>query len=110
MSKAIVNVTMPIILEEIDNVLESEPYCSQRYLISLNHLRQDLITYTLSRVRSRIRLIESGEQLSIPFSASPSALEEHLKVETVVRQGIQYLLYEAEKMSQIGFQPSSTCA
>jgi hypothetical protein len=106
-AKRIINLTMPVILEEIDSILESEPYCSQIYLLPLAELRQALIIYTLSNVHCRIREIDRADEDIVSFRSSPSALEEHLQVEAVILQGIQYLLYEAEKLPSLPLSQSS---
>ncbi len=111
MAKSIINLTMPVILEEIDSILESEPYCTQIYLLPLAELRQMLVVYALSNVRCRIREIDRTDKDIISFRSSPSALEEHLQVEAVILQGIQYLLYEAEKLPSLPLSQSSVlCA
>jgi hypothetical protein len=91
MSKVLMNLTMPIIIEEIDIVLESAPYYSQHQIFSIPDLRQKLVSYTLNHVRSRYRHIDQDEQTVADLRSNPSSLEEHLQIEAVVRQGIQQL-------------------
>jgi hypothetical protein len=88
MPKILVNSTLQVILEEIDWVLESDIYCSQDYLISIPDLRQALAFYAMSRVHCRYRTVQEGNP------DAPHSLEERLRVETVVRQGIQALAYK----------------
>jgi hypothetical protein len=90
MSKILINSTLQVILEEIDLALESDVYCSQDYLISIPDLRQSLVFYAMSRVHCRYRTVQEGG------SNAPSSLEERLRVETVVRQGIQALAYKTD--------------
>jgi hypothetical protein len=101
---------MPVILEEIDYILESEPYRSQIYLLPLEKLRQYLVVYALSNVRCRVREIDKSNKTTIPFRSSPSALEEHLQVEAVILQGVQYLLYEEKLSLRPVSQNSMLCA
>ncbi|MBD3885678.1 hypothetical protein IFO70_28610 [Phormidium tenue FACHB-886] len=109
MSKMLMNLTMPIILEEIENVLESEPYYSQ-YQIAIPDLRQKLLSYTLNHVRRRYRSIDQSEQTVAVLRSNPSSLEEHLQVEAVVRQGIQQLVQRLDLSGRTATQPASSSA
>jgi hypothetical protein len=101
MSKVLMNLTMPIILEEIDIVLESAPYYSQHQIFSIPDLRQKLVSYTLNHVRSRYRHIDENEQTIAALRSNPSSLEEHLQIEVVVRQGIQQLGQRVKHMPEM---------
>lgn len=105
MSKMLMNLTMPIILEEIENVLESEP-CYLQYQIAVPDLRQKLLSYTLNHVRKRYRSIDQSEQTVTILRSNPSSLEEHLQVEAVVRQGIQQFVQRID-LSERAATPSA---
>ncbi|NJO40010.1 MAG: hypothetical protein HC865_04850 [Cyanobacteria bacterium RU_5_0] len=108
MAKTMVNLTVPVIIEEIENVLETEPYCSCQQAFEKMDLRQELIGYTLSRVRSRYRMIDEGDKPSSFFNSLPTTLEERLQIEAVVRQGIQHLLHtNGDQTNHSSFQIGS---
>ncbi|QYO62251.1 hypothetical protein [Leptolyngbya sp. 7M] len=92
MTKTIMNLTLPAILEEIDHVLEEEPYRDYQPLLRSMEMRQELIAYTLSRVHSRYRVIEGHERLTAAVRSLSLTSEERLNIEKVVRQGVYDLL------------------
>jgi hypothetical protein len=103
MKKIPVNLTLTVIYAEVDQALEDDRYCVQSELNSISHLcpdlcpeiiRQEIVNYALRRIRCRYRLIDEvryRNNLNRGFSKS---LEECLKVETVVRQGIHHLIHK----------------
>lgn len=99
MSKILMNLTLPIIVEEINNVLATETYYSQYRIFSVPDLRQKLISYTLNHVRTRYREIDRTVQSEQKLRSQPSSLEEHLQIEAVVREGIQQLVRKIEDKS-----------
>ncbi|NJL21967.1 MAG: hypothetical protein HC895_16020 [Leptolyngbyaceae cyanobacterium SM1_3_5] len=64
--------------------------------MNLPNLRQTLIEYTEKRLPIRYREVDEADNLAIVRSM-PSSLEEHLRVAAIVRQGLHYLIYRAEK-------------
>lgn len=50
MSIIIINITLPVIIEKIKNILEIYPEYPYQQTFSSSGLRQDLIAYVLSRV------------------------------------------------------------
>jgi hypothetical protein len=90
MDKTFVNVTLPLIHAEVNQVLETDLYCLQSELSAIPHIRQEIVSYALRRIRCRYRLIDEKNGNSYPSSLS---LEEAIEVETIVRQGIQQIIY-----------------
>jgi hypothetical protein len=86
-SKIMINLTMLVILEEVDNVLALDEICAEYGGVDFDDLRQNLISYTAKRVRSRFRPIPAAER----WQGQPTALEEHLNVEQIVLEGVQHL-------------------
>lgn len=93
MSKTIANLTLLLITEEIEKVLETYPYHPYQQAFDIFDLRQKLIAYVLSRVSSTYTVIEHREPIIDPKSVRCS-LEQRLQIETLIHQGIQHILQQ----------------
>jgi hypothetical protein len=104
MEKNFVNVTLSLIYSEIDQALEADLYSLQSELCTISHLRQEIANYALRRIYCRYRLVNALKNGTASLS-----LEEALKVETIVRQGIQQVVHQArlESMSPVSLDRSS---
>ncbi|MEP0849537.1 MULTISPECIES: hypothetical protein [Cyanophyceae] len=63
MSKTIANLTLPVVVQEIEKVLgiyTDHPY---QKAFSISELRQKLIVYVLSRTSNNYAVIEEGESI-----------------------------------------------
>ncbi|MDF0556715.1 hypothetical protein [Kamptonema sp. UHCC 0994] len=93
MSYQLINSTLPIVLEEIENVLEESPNCPYRAAFIIPELREKLIDYVLSKI-PHYYTIESSKssikQLRPPFRL----LEQRLQLENLIRKGIFELIRE----------------
>jgi hypothetical protein len=104
MEKTFVNVTLSLIYSEIDQALESDLYSLQSELCTISHIRQEIANYALRRIYCRYRLVHG-----LKTNASSLSLEEALKVETIVRQGIQQVIHRSrlEAISPVSSERSS---
>jgi hypothetical protein len=93
MSKTIVNLTLPVVIEEIETVLENYPYYPYQQAFANPDLRQKLIAYILSRTSNFYTVIEEGEQLINPQHILCD-LDKRSQIETTVAQGIQDILQQ----------------
>jgi hypothetical protein len=91
MSKTIVNLTMPVIIEEIENILDSYEHHPYKEAFKIPDLYQELVAYVLSRVRSRYAVAEESERAQIVLRARLIPLEEKLHIESVIYDGIQHV-------------------
>lgn len=85
----IINITLPVVVKEIEIVLDGYPHHPYQQAFATPHLRQKLITYVLSQVPAHYRVYESS---SVYGGFEGLSLEEHLQVEVLIRQGIQHIL------------------
>ena len=92
MAKVIVNLTLPVVKEEIDCLLETYPDQSYRRTFANPDLCQELIAYVLSRVPNFYTVVEAEEQASLKRTRLNRSLEQRIKIETVIHQGIQQIL------------------
>lgn len=95
MSKKLINLTLPIVIEEIEGMLETYPHAPYREILSDPDRREELIAYVLSRVPNTYSVAEEiGENSfieSIPHFLARS-LELRVQIESAIQQGIKRLL------------------
>jgi len=99
MSKTLVNMTLLLVSEEIENVLDSQAENFYQEAFSLPDLRQELITYVLSRVANLYRVIEDGQESSIKCNPLCKSAVKRLHIEAVIHQGIDDLLPRKDNLS-----------
>lgn len=90
MSRVLMNLTVPAVVEVMEAVLETYPHHPYQQAFSHPDRRQELIAYVLTRVHSVYGVMEAVED----FSPMPTAfnVEERLYVESLVHQGINTLI------------------
>ncbi|NJP09553.1 MAG: hypothetical protein HC866_08755 [Leptolyngbyaceae cyanobacterium RU_5_1] len=101
MAKVIVNLTMPVVVEELESVLDefSNPFYQQTFLMS--ELHQELVAYVLSRIRSCYVAIDEDSQSSAMSVSLPVSLEERLKIQDLLCQGMQHILSTTQKQMAV---------
>lgn len=94
MLHGLINLTLPAIMQEIEDVLEDYPEHPYHSAFSMPELRQKLIAYVLSHVPNRY-IVEGEQELSSsPKARYSSPIQERLQREMVVRAGILHILHE----------------
>lgn len=92
MPKTIVNLTMPVIVEEIENILDNYQHHPYQEAFRIPDLYQELMAYVLSRVRSRYAVADELDRSEIAARSSRLVpLEEKLHIESVIYDGIQHV-------------------
>lgn len=101
MSHTIVNLTLPVVLREIDNVLEDYSEYPYQVIFSVEEFRQKLIAHVLSNIPNRYTVIEDlqAPQKDANFLYSP--ITERLRMENLIRGGILHIL--RENADTVGF-------
>ncbi|MEG3844688.1 hypothetical protein [Microcoleus sp. herbarium14] len=98
MQKNLVNITLAVVTEEVEIILESYPkHPYQQAFSPSGFLRQDLIGYVLSRVPNRYTAIdsESVPNQRVQFRCSSEQL---LHIENLIHTGIRDVLHSYEKI------------
>lgn len=95
MSKNLVNVTLHLVNQELENILEKYPHHPYQEAFAHPDLRQILIAYVLNRIPNHYIIVDEAEKpiftsvdLLSPF------LEKKLHIETIIHQGIAKILCE----------------
>ncbi|MFB2836062.1 hypothetical protein [Floridanema evergladense] len=92
MEKQLFNLTLPVVNEEIGNILSTYPNHPYKQAFSPTGLRQELVAYVLSRVPNKYTVIEYKEMLStLPFSL-PYPSKQLLEIEHYIQLGIRDIL------------------
>lgn len=91
MAEKIVNLTVPIVIEEIELVLDESESQLHRQLFLIPDLHQELVAYVLSHVRNRYGVVDTndGSGMVKPLTI---CLEERLKIHDLAFQGIHSIL------------------
>lgn len=94
MTKVLVNLTLPVVTEAIDSILESYPKQPYRTLFASYDSRQDLVAYVLNRFPSTYTVMGDGQHSQVSLEALHCDTEQRLKLETLIHQAIQYFSHE----------------
>lgn len=94
MLQELINLTVPVVIQEIEYVLEEYPEDPYQSAFAMPELRQKLIAHVLSHVPNHYVVKGEQELSSDPKVRPPSLLQERLRMEMVVRAGILHILRE----------------
>lgn len=90
MTKTIRNLALPLVMEEIENVLDSYHYHPYQQAYATPDLRQQLIAYVLNNVPAFYAMVEEGSDIeNFDPNLIPHSIRHQLR--EVVVEGIQYL-------------------
>lgn len=92
MDRQLINLTLPVVIEEIENILESYPKYPYQQAFSAPSLRQDLIAYVLSRVPNKYTVVEETQSSSKPAVLPRYSSERLLDIEHWIHLGIRHIL------------------
>jgi len=98
MQKNLVNITLAVVTEEVEIILESYPKYPYQEAFSPSGLRQDLIAYVLSRVPNKYTAIDSDEYVSNQTVQFRCSSEQLLEIEDLIHTGIRDVLHSYEKI------------
>ncbi|MGF1495672.1 MAG: late competence development ComFB family protein [Elainellaceae cyanobacterium] len=90
MAKQICNLVLPIVEEEIEEMLEAYPHHPYRQAFAIPDLRQKLVCYVLSRTPGLYAVVDDQSSTAPPRSRCP--LSQQMQIEALIRQGIQHIL------------------
>lgn len=94
MAYELVNLPLPIIMQEIDNVLHDYPEYPYQVAFSLPELRQRLIAQVLSQIPNYYEVKGVPESFNNSKVRQFSLLQEKLQMEMVIRDSILHILRE----------------
>jgi hypothetical protein len=94
MSHELINLTLPRVIQEIENVLNEYPEHPYQSAFSIHELRQQLIAHILSQIPNRYTVQGLQEPMKKPKALDSSPMKERLYMETVVHGSILHILRE----------------
>ena len=92
-SNELVNLTLPAVIQEIEDVLYEYPEHSYQIAFSLPEMHQKLVAHVLNQVPSRYA-IEGSQAFGNSRVHYSSTLQERLRIKMDVRGGILHILRE----------------
>lgn len=102
MSFELINLTLPMVLREIDGVLEEYPEHPYQTAFSIHEFRQKLVAHILNQIPNRYAIAGEQPPARKLSSGHPSPLAERLYLETVIRGSILHILREnADRLSDL---------
>lgn len=94
MSYELINLTLPIVIQEIENVLEGYPKHPYQAAFSMPELRQQLIAHVLSQIPNYYEVKGVPEVSNTSKVRHFTLLQEKLRMAMVIRGSISYILRE----------------
>jgi hypothetical protein len=92
MSQTIVNLTLPIVVEKINHVLNHASPWSERLTPAVPELRQKLTAYVLSRLPVVYVTMESEAACSMDNPTYCYSHEQQARIDQLIQQGLALLL------------------
>ena len=101
MSHKIVNLTLPLVLKEIENVLEDYAEYPYQVAFSVEEFRQKLIAHVLSNIPNRYTVMDDLQEPPKDAKFLHRSIAERLHIEQMIRGGILHIL--RENADTVGF-------
>lgn len=92
MTKSIINLTMPLVVSEIEHVLEGYPHHPYQQAFANPDLHQELIAYVLTHIHSEYVAINEGIQQINTIQPSIDLAETQSCLDSFIHQGIHSIL------------------
>lgn len=97
MTQAIVNLTLPIVTDKIDDILASYPLHEYRQVFAVPELRQKLTAYVVARLPVVYVAMDSGVTGDMASTGQCYSSEQHDQINRLIHQGIDALLGRPER-------------
>ena len=94
MSHKLTNLTLPIVTQEIEDVLEEYPEHPYQSAFLMPELRQQLIAYVLSQMPNRYEVKGIEKSSNNAQARHSSFLQQRLRMGMIIRGGILHILRE----------------
>lgn len=96
MSQTIVNLTLPIVTDKIDDILAAYPLYEYRQVFAVPELRQKLTAYVLARLPVVYVAMDSSDACNVGASGHCYSSDQHDQINRLIHQGIDALLGRPE--------------
>jgi hypothetical protein len=96
MTQTIVNLTLPIVTDKIDDILAAYPLYEYRQIFAVPELRQKLTAYVLARLPVVYVTMDSDTNCGLESSRHCYSSDQHDQINHLIHQGIDALLGRPE--------------
>ena len=90
----IINLTLLLVIKEIEDILEDYPEDSYQVAFSIPELRQKLILHVVNQLPSYYAILEEDQELPSNPKSLYSSLEQKVCMEILIRESIVQLFRE----------------
>ncbi|XZN97542.1 MAG: hypothetical protein ACM65K_04360 [Microcoleus sp.] len=97
MNKTLVNLTLAVVTEEVENILDSYPRYPYQEAFAPSGLRQDLIAYVLSRIPNTYTALSPLDAMSNKTVQVRCSSEQLINIENLIHTGISDVLHSYHK-------------
>ena len=112
MSKTITNLTLPLVVKELESILDSDHYHSYRNAFAIPELRERLVANVLNRIPACYAMIEDNYNMESNDTIVPSTLRMQLQIAVVeeiehtVEENADWVNRHIPQETNSGFAPS----
>jgi hypothetical protein len=99
MSKSIVNLTIPLVVAEVEKALKTYPHYPYQQLFANPDLHQELVAYVLTRIHSVYVAVDEGEKIANDIETISDSTETQACLESFIHQGIHYILQQHQALA-----------
>ena len=92
MNMKIVNLTLAVVIEKIEDILDTYPNYPYHQAFSPSNLRQELINYVLNRISTIYTVIEEVQEPLILSSLVGCSSDQRHHIERLIHRGIGDIL------------------
>ena len=108
MPRQVINLTLPVIKNEIEKTLEYYPYYPHQYAFANPSFRQKLIAYVAGRIQNIYMVVDQAKNAPLRLDSILNILNRKLMIRTTIQEGIQSILEEYPKHHSPELQPQSS--
>lgn len=94
MVSRIINLTLLLVIQEVDEVLEDYPEYPYKIACSIHELRSAIILHVLSQIPNYYTLLEDSQELPLEPKFLYSSKQERIHVQNLIRQRIAEIFQE----------------
>ncbi|MGB3207364.1 MAG: hypothetical protein WBB28_20450 [Crinalium sp.] len=88
MAYEIINLTLPLVMQEIEDTLKEYAEFPYQVAFSLPKMRQKLVAHVLSQIPNKFSIVEDFGEAPIEYNSLYTPLQERLHTEEIIRQSI----------------------
>ena len=108
MAQTIVNLTLPVVTEKINQLLKTYPHQPHQKLFNSPDLRQKLTSYVLSRLPVIYVTMDNNQACSLDDSVDCYSHEQNEHIEHLIHQGIDTLVIHRHSIKKRQNSPLTT--